>query len=156
MFADVVSDIFDRAQDEIEDICELHDSDVDTSFCESVNAELIVVSSLDDKVRVRGRIVNDNDEGKLSGLFRERRISLLSRHSFAKVTAVGTDETQDCDVVVRSDGNEFVGKFDDAVDRSEVKDFICNNECFVLSLSFRLPKLSCLDPGVESDAQHPG
>lgn len=124
MFADVVSDIFDRAHDEIEEICELYDS-------------VMVVSSLDDRVRVRGRNVNDNDEGKLSGSFKERRIWLLSRHSFAKVTAVGTDETQDCDVVVRSDGNEFVGKFDDAVDRSDVKDFICNIECFVFSLSFR-------------------
>lgn len=38
---------------------------------------------------------------------------------------------------MRSDGNEFVGKFDDAVDRSDVKDFICNIECFVFSLSFR-------------------
>jgi hypothetical protein len=137
MFADVVSEIFDRAHDEIEEICELYDSDVDTSFCESVHAEVMVVSSLDDRVPVRGRIVNDNDEGKLSELFKERRIWLLSRHSFAKVTAVGTDETQDCDVVVRSDGNEFVGKFDDAVDRSDVKDFICNMECLVFSLSFR-------------------
>lgn len=80
MFADVVSDIFDRAHDEIEEICELYDS-------------VMVVSSLDDRVRVRGRNVNDNDEGKLSELFKERRIWLLSRHSFAKVTAVGTDET---------------------------------------------------------------
>lgn len=162
MLAVVRSDIFDRSPNVMEDVLELDDADVDTGSCKSADNEVTVNSSFNDCVRglmpigIRdGRVWLVINDGRVL-LVVERRMLLRSRHSFAKVTAVGTDDTQDCDAIVRSDGSVLIGRVNDAADRSEVRDLVRNKESgYPFPIRYR-SVFPSLCPLIELDRSHSG